>query len=258
LTAHLDPNPRLKGMSFTRAAIALALHKNAPDAAIAYAAERWGPAAAPVSFLRAVATGSTAADWLNGGSASPAAEFFQAVMDRSLLGRLPLRRVPFNTRCISFASPTTAEWVAEGKAVPISSIALDFSELAPLKVGASTIATREALLATGGLAEQNLRLDLLRACVQAVDAAFIDPANAGVAGAKPAAVTAGVTAIDGLTFDAQTLLEGFAGDPSEAIMVMAPATALALNSTDNPGRGPMRWLSEIGNREWPKTSAFAN
>ena len=237
MTARLDPSPRLKGMSFTRAAIALALHKNAPDAAIDFASNRWGPASAPVSFLRAVATGATADDWLDAGSASPAAEFFQAVQDRSLLGRLPLRRVPFDTRCLSFADPTTAAWVAEGKATPISSTALDFSELEPFKVGAATITTREALKATGGLAEQNLRLDLIRACVQEVDRAFVDPANTGVAGAKPAAITAGVTAIDGLTFDSQTLLEGFSGDPSEAVMVMSPATALALNGTENPDIG---------------------
>ena len=232
-----DGAPRLKGMTFARAAIAVALAEGSKSAASEIAAARWGATSPATAYLKSAVGAGTSDTWRPESSPySASAEFFAAAFERSIAGRLAgLRRVPFLTRMVNLADATQASWVAEGAAVPISAAALDFSALPPLKVAAMTVCTLEALRETSGLAEATLRADLLRAVTDALDAAFLDPTNAGVPDAKPASITNGAPSTDmSSTWDAEdlvyALVDGFEGDLASAVVAVNPKTAALLHS----------------------------
>jgi hypothetical protein len=233
MTVKVDTAPRTKGLNFVRAAIAAANGRDRSEA-ISYAKRRWGATAAPAAVLKSAESAMTADDWLGSEGTSAAVEFFAAAHERSIAGRLlGLRRVPLRTRCLSMASGVTASWVQEGNAIPVSRSALDFEALAPLKVAAICVTTKDAIEATDNLAEIALRNDLVRATVDAVDAAFIDPGSAGTADVKPASVTSGATVAD----DVDAAFDSFAGDLSAAYIILNPKTAARLSGADNPALG---------------------
>jgi HK97 family phage major capsid protein len=107
------------------------------------------------------------------------------------------------------------------------------------------VVTRELLASSAPAAESILSRDLAAAAVQAMDSTFIDPANAGSAGVKPAAITNGVTAIHSagstlanidsdLGLLAQALNDA-GSDLTLATFVMLPRTALYLSRLRGSG-----------------------
>jgi hypothetical protein len=233
MTVKVDTAPRTKGLNFVRAAIAAA---NGSDhaGAVEYAKARWGATSAPVSVLKSAVSGMSSDDWLGAEGTSAAVEFFAAVFERSIAGRLlGLRRVPLRARCLAMASGTSAFWVQQGNPIPVSRGALDLEALAPLKVAAITVTSKEAIEATDNLAEIALRNDLVRAVTEAIDAAFIDPSNAGAVDVRPASVTSGATTAG----DIDAAFDAFAGDLAAAYAVLHPKTAVKLSGADNPALG---------------------
>ena len=103
--------------------------------------------------------------------------------------------------------------------------------LAPLKVASMLVGTKEFFRSTSSATEARLRADLIRSHAEAIDAAFIDAANAGIADVMPAAVTAGVAAIPSTGSpgaDIAALVENFAGNLSVAAFITDPATAAGI------------------------------
>jgi hypothetical protein len=117
-------------------------------AAAEHAAQRWG-SANPVSRMTRKAVGSGAlipsASWgdelgvFNGAQA----EFFAPVMERTILGRLNVPRVPLRTRIIRSTAGTIAYWIAEGAGKGVTPLTLAASTLNPLKLACLTVITKE-------------------------------------------------------------------------------------------------------------------
>ncbi|WP_244564478.1 phage major capsid protein [Rhizobium sullae] len=171
---------------------------------------------------------------LAGDLATATAEFFQLVAERSIIGRMAgLRRMPLLTKAISVIGGSTAHWVGQGKAKPITAMVFGDTFLPSRKVIALTVITRDLLESADPAAEGVLKTDLLRAVVDALDSAFVNPANAGIADVMPASITNGLTP----SADLEALVSDFAGDLSAAVFVMNPATAVSLSSADRPNIG---------------------
>lgn len=228
-----------KGMTFTRMALAKALGDGDDLNAAGIAEARWGASSAPARILRAVGAG-TYAD-MGGEFRAAATEFFGVVEQLSVLGRLAgIRRVPLRTRMLTATSGASAFWVEEGKPKPVSRMAFTSGSLAPLKVAAIAAVTEELATSSDPAAELVIRLDMVRAMVEAIDMALLDPSNAGSAGVSPASITNGVTPISAGTdpaADLRLLIENFAGDLESAIFIMTPSVAVSLASADRPGIG---------------------
>jgi hypothetical protein len=231
---------------FTRVAMALATSRGDLMDASGYAKGRWGEASSAAKILKAaVSAGSLkpGSDW------GPAlvdfeiaqAEFFALVRERSAVGRLStLRRTPFNTRLVNQTGSTTAGWVAEGKPIPLTRMSFEASTMTPLKLAAIAVISAELARSSSPDAEATIRNDLVAATATALDAAFFDSANAGVADLRPAAVTYGADATTGSATDpygVKELIKEFAGDLERAVLVASPQSLAEMAGQDAPNVG---------------------
>ena len=177
-----------------------------------------------------VAAGSIGSgDWGEALATPEQAEFFAVVRQQSILGRLSgLREVPLNTRVQTAAGGLRAYWVSAGAPMPVAKASILGSTLKPLKLAGLFVGTQELFRSASREAEARLRDDLSRAIAEEMDRAFIDPANSGVAGERPASVTSGAIPIPSTGSpgtDIATLVEGFSGDLLASAFVTDPLTA---------------------------------
>jgi HK97 family phage prohead protease len=233
-----------RGRDFTRALIALA-KATVPGEAVEIAAARWGPGSRAVEATKAAIEGMTTGNTAN--LVGPAAvEFFAAVAERSLVGRITgLHRIPLQVRVLT-GTGAVASWPGEGRNKPISKLEFQQQTLAPSKVMGVTVVTQELLEHADLSAEAVIQADLTRAVVEALDTAFIDPANAGVpiggSVAKPASITNGLSSVPAgspsdFRSDLQALVESFDGDLTAAALIMPPELALGVSGADFPQLG---------------------
>ena len=228
-----------RGMLAVRTFKALAIAKGDPASAVAYAkSQNWLDTDLMEQSIQMAAVTATGTD--NVGRPSPAAfDFSEFIRPFTILGKLTgLRRVPSRTRLISATSGSTAYWSGERAVRPISRSTLEGSTLEPLSLIAMLVVTNELLQSSAPTAESVLSRDLAAAVVSALDLAFIDHTNAGVAGAKPAGIAYGTTPIvsAGATLaniDSDlglmvTALSNAGSDLQFATWIMAPRTALYL------------------------------
>ena len=203
-----------------------------------------------VSFAKAAVsahtTGNMAALIGNDGGFADFVEFLrpQTILGRFGTNGIPaLRQVPFRVPLILQATGTTGYWVGEGKAKPVTGLTATRTELLPMKVANIGVATMELLRDSTPSAERLLRDDMVASLVAAMDAAFIDPANAGVSGVKPASITNGVsgTASAGadaasVRTDAQVAMAAFVAAENSldtGVWIMSGANALAISLMQN-------------------------
>lgn len=240
----LYARPLYKGSAFTRLCIAMALGDGHSSEAAAIAERRWGDGqatnilkAAGGDFLDTLLTkaevpaGATVAgNWAASLVSADAAttEFFSLVRSRSIIGKIEgLRRIPLRTRLVSATSGFNAAWVAQGAAIPVSKAAYTPSSLGTLKLAALTVLTRELLESADPSAEPLIRNDLIASIVTALNMAFLDPGNAGIADVMPASITDGITpetsSGNGLQ-DIRNLIEAFPGDLERAVLIGSPET----------------------------------
>lgn len=155
-----------------------------------------------------------------------------------------LRRVPFYFPVVTQATGAVASWVGEGKGKPLSKPSWTRTELTPLTVAALTASTIQALKFSSPSAEAALRDDLTAAVVEAIDSAFIDPANNGSAGSKPASISNGIagTAVSAgstaaaVRTDARAAMSVFvaAKNPlTSGVWIMSGSNALGLSTMVN-------------------------
>jgi hypothetical protein len=229
-----------KGLDFTRKAIAKALGPGVGEAE-RYAEARWGVKSRAARIVKAtvpgLATSSGAGDQIVDDEGA-GAEFFDLVRARSIIGRLPVRRVPFRTRTLSMDEGPLTSWRDEGAAYRNSSLKVTSQTgLEPFEVGALVVVNKELLEYPSIDTEVIVRNELVKAVATAVDQAFIDPSNGGTAGVKPAAITTGSAGADS---PAEALFDWgdtFTGDPSNAWIVMHPFQAARLNGAARPNIG---------------------
>lgn len=232
----MNPN---RGTIFARTVKALGVAKGDINGALAYAqSQGWPNVGDVVKSINAAAVTATGSDETLVSSPA-AADFAEFVRPMTIIGKLAgLRRVPARVRSIAATSGSGAYWAGEAQPRPLSRMTFEGETLEPLSVSAILVATAELLRSSSPGAESALSRDLAAAAVAAMDEAFIDPANGGTAGVKPAAITHGVGAfvstgsalaqIDADLDNMITALSDAGSDLQFAAFVMTPRTALYL------------------------------
>ena len=123
------------------------------------------------------------------------AEFFDLVRAKSIIGRLPLRRIAFYTRTLSMDEGARVAWRDEGAAYTTSPLKLtNQTGLAPFEVGALIVVTARCWKMTASRRRLIVRDQLVKALAVAVDRDSSTLTNSGTAGVKPASVTSGAAA----------------------------------------------------------------
>lgn len=168
-------------------------------------------------------------------------EFIELLQPATITGRLSqLRRVPMNVRIPKQTGATSAQWVGESMASPLTNLAVSDMTVEFHKVSAIVALSQELLRLSDPNADMLVRGDLIKAAANVVDTAFADVANSGTLGVKPASVfngTANTAATTGTTAAAVRVdvakVFGYAlaaNQPLDgAAWLMHPATALQLS-----------------------------
>jgi HK97 family phage major capsid protein len=210
------PEKLEKGIAFARIVKSLGAAKGDTGRAIRIAEQRYGADSDAVGVLKAidlrgtdklafdgfesvqkasvVAGSAISGDWAadlvltEGGTFADFAEFLRP---QTVLGKLNLRRIPFDTAVGISTSAGGGGWVGEGKPKPLTSFNFDKSTLPPLKCANIVVLTEDLLRRESYSAETLVRDEMANALTQMIDTDFLDPANAGSAGVKPASITNG-------------------------------------------------------------------
>jgi HK97 family phage major capsid protein len=238
-----------RGQCAVRTIKALGVAKGSVPAAIAYAqSQGWPNTPDIVESIRAAAVTGTGTDDV--ARPTPAAfDFAEFLRPQTVIGKLVgLRRVPARVRLIAATAGSSAYWSGERNPRPISKLTLAGSTLELLSVVAQLVTTRELLRSSAPSAESILSRDLGGASAQAVDEAFLDPLNAGVANVKPAAITNGAPVVHSsggtlaqIDADLQILvnaLHAAGSDLNFATWILRPRTALYLAGIRGSGGAP--------------------
>jgi HK97 family phage major capsid protein len=147
----------------------------------------------------AISAGTTTdAEWASSLAAPRAlAEAFQELLrPATLIGRIPgLKRIPFNVRVPAQIGGGTYLWVGEGLSKPVTSLSFSTLTVGVYKVAGILVFTEELARSSAPDAEAVFRNDMIAGITAFLDAQFIDPAVADVAGVSPASITNGVTPI---------------------------------------------------------------
>jgi HK97 family phage major capsid protein/HK97 family phage prohead protease len=236
------------GMPFVRQAMALLVcHGNKHEAA--EYARRWDDSTPEVALAlkAAVAPGTTTdAAW-----AGPlvqqqmVTDFLELLRPATILGKIPgLRNVPFNTKIPMQTAGGTYGWVGEAKPKPLTSLAFASDTLGMTKVAGIVVLTEELVRSSTPSAEALVRADMVAGIARFLDAQFIDPAVAAVAGVNPASITNGApTAVASTNplADIMSLINHFATNniPIDGVtFIMSASNALSLSFRTNLDGSP--------------------
>ena len=118
--------------------------------------------------------------------------------------------------------------------------------LARFDVGALIVVSKEMLKDESVDAENIIRNELIKALAAALDAAFIDPANSGSAGVKPASVTNAAAGPDSPTEALFDWGDTFTGNPANSWIIVNPWQAARLSSAARPNIGAQGVTSWAG------------
>jgi HK97 family phage major capsid protein/HK97 family phage prohead protease len=238
------------GTAFVRAACARLLERTGQvrDAA-EYAAKRWDASTPEVALYLKAAVGpgtSTDATW-----AGPlvnqniAKDFIELLRPATILGKIPgLRDVPFNTKVPSQSAGGTYGWVGEAKPKPVTKLAFTSTSLGVAKAAGIIVLTKELIMLSEPKAEDLVRKDMIAGIAQFLDAQFIDPAVAAVAGVNPASITNGAPTAAATTnpmADIMGLIAHFAANNiavDGVTFIMSAANALSLSFRSNLDGSP--------------------
>jgi HK97 family phage major capsid protein/HK97 family phage prohead protease len=171
-------------------------------------------------------------------------EFIELLRPMTVIGKLGgLRRVPFNVRVSGQDSGSTAYWIGQGKAIPVSKLNSIEVTLGIAKAAGLVVLTRELVMSSDPSAEMKVRDDLLGSITEFLDRQFLDPTVAAVSNVSPASITNGVTdltptgtGLSELRADVQTLFRNFINvndDPTSASWILDTSQALAISMMQN-------------------------
>jgi HK97 family phage major capsid protein len=246
-----------KGSAFTRTAMVIAKSKGNLTLARELAEVHYKDDAVVNGIVKAaVSAGTTQVAQWAGNLIYPeqyAGDFVELLYPQTVLGRLNLRKIPFNVRVSTQSSGTTVGWVGEAQAAPVTSAGFDKIFLTWAKVYAISVMSDELIRFSNPAAEALVQADLLKATAKGLDLTFLGT-GAAVANVSPAGMLNGVTAVpasantaEALIADIQTLVAPFIAaniDLTNAKLLMSPARALAIGSIRNP----------LGNKFFPDMS----
>ena len=235
------------GTAFVRATCAQLLEKTGKVRDAAEYAKRWDDSTPEVAlYLKAAVAPGTATDatW-----AAPlvnqniAKDFIELLRPATILGKIPgLRVVPFNTKVPSQSAGGTYGWVGEAKPKPVTKLAFASTSLGVSKAAGIIVLTKELIMLSEPNAEDLVRRDMIAGIAQFLDAQFIDPAVAAVAGVNPASITNGAPTAAATTnpmADIMGLISHFATNNiavDGVTFIMSAANALSLSFRTQPRR----------------------
>lgn len=235
-----------KGTDFVRFTKALALSKGNPMQALELAKGMGMGARVETVLKAAVSAGSTTDANFTSliEPAKMAGEFIDLLRPELILSKMTqARMVPSDIVIPRATTGTTASWVGEGKGAPITNGAFGDLVIGSHKLGAIAVFTEELLRRSEPAAEMLVKQDMIATTAQAIDQAFIDQANAGVANIKPASIanaattaaTAGPTAANVRTDVKAAYAAAVAANQplASAVWIMHPTTALSLSMMRN-------------------------
>jgi hypothetical protein len=195
-----------------------------------------------------VAPGSTVSgNWgeaLVGAESGPVADFAEYLHEATILGKFGSNGIP-SLRQVSFRSPLLIQtddgdgyWVGESKPKPLTTFDFDRNTLTPLKCANIAVLSMEHIRDSSPKSDIIVRDALRSALVKVQDVAFIDPANSGSAGVRPASITSGAPAIvtegpdyDDADTDIRSIIQKFINANnalSSGVWIMSEKNALAL------------------------------
>jgi len=179
---YIDPSCAI---SMLRALKAHHFTRGDPVAGAAYVHQKqWGDRSEIITHLRAAVAGIELEDV----GAGLSRDFMAAASAASVIGRLPgVRALPPRVRLMGPTTKLRASFATEGSAVPLLVGTYSAVTITPAKITALLVASNEAL--ADDLVEAALAADLLQACADALDSAFLD---ADIA----TSITAGAVVID--------------------------------------------------------------
>ncbi len=238
-----------KGAAFVRQTMALVICKGNRMEAAEYARQRWDDSTPEVSLaLKAAVAAGTTTDpaW-----AAPLVQqqilndFIELLRPATILGKIPgLRQVPFNVKVPMQTAGGTYGWVGEGKPKPLTSLAFGSDSLGMTKVAGIVAMTDELVRSSDPSAEVRVRNDMINGIARFLDAQFISPSVAAVAGVNPASITNGAptaAATSDPLADIMGLINHFATNniPLDGVtFIMSPANALSLSFRTNSDGSP--------------------
>lgn len=253
-----------KGIAFTRYVKALVNSQGNPQLALMYAEnqKQWRDESPQVAALlkTAVAGGTT----IDSGWASQLVhptdligEFVELLRPMTIIGKLKgMTNVPFNVRMSGQDSGSSAQWVGQGKPIPVSKMNTIEVTLGMAKVAGMVVLTKELMNSSAPSAEMLVRNDMMATIATFSDVQFVDPNVAAVSNVSPASITNGLTALvptgttaAHLRADVQTLFGTFIAandDPTTCAWIMDPVTALAISLMQNA----------LGQPEFPNITMF--
>jgi hypothetical protein len=168
-------------------------------------------------------------------------DLLTAVRERTVLGRLPFRRVKFNVRLLAQTQGAIGYWVSQARPKPLSKPVLAGSILEPLKSAAIIVQTSECLKDSSNITEIGLGVDLEKAVAASIDLALLDPNNAGIPEQTPASITYGAPSIassgsdfNALKADLSAMISAYSGNIETAAWIMAPMTAVQISLLGGP------------------------
>jgi Phage capsid family len=156
----------------------------------------FGTKALEVLTKAAVSAGSTTDGTWAGPLVAPArvsTSFLTLLERQSVIGKLPVVRVPFNVAMTTLTSGSSTAWVGEGVSKPISKMAfVNTAALKATKCSSIVVTTRELMKFSEPGSEEVLQTVLANELVAFVDSAFLGSAAATVN--NPAGLLNGVVA----------------------------------------------------------------
>ncbi|BCM12247.1 hypothetical protein MAFF241648_14370 [Ralstonia solanacearum] len=247
-----------KGSAFTRTAMVLAKAKGNLPLAQSLAETHYKDDAVVNGIVKAaVSAGTTTVAAWAGNLIYPeqyAGDFIELLYPKTILGRLDLRKVPFNVRISSQTQGTSTGWVGEAQPAPVTSAGFDKVFLTWAKAYGLAVLSDELIKFSNPAAEALVQADLLKAMAKGLDLSFLS-SNAAVANVSPAGMLNGVTAVAASGNDALSLIADIQKldapliaaniDLSGAYLLMSPARARAI--------GAMR--NALGNKYFPDLTA---
>lgn len=234
----------IKGARMARAAMALFAAKGDRFAAAEIAKQRWGAQTPEVErYLKAaVAAGdSTTSGWASelAYARDMENEFVEYLRPMTIIGKMDMRRVPFNIRYGTQTATSTGNWVGQGAPVPVSKPTVSSGSLGIAKASAIVAIDEELARLSTPAAEQFVRDDMAKTLATFLDVQFVDPNVAASANVSPASITNGVTATAAtgtaaanLRTDLATLLTNLSRneiDLGGVVWIMTPETALNIS-----------------------------
>lgn len=239
-----------KGVAFSQFVKAMGLSKGIPDQALRIATDS-GFSPRVVNVCKAaVSAGSTTSanftsliqrDTLVG-------EFIELLQPALIVSRLDrARKIPFDVKIPKMTTGATVGWKGEGKPLPLTSAQFGDIEIKRHSLGAIAAFTEELLRSSQPSADVQIQKEIIERISRACDVTFVDSANAGITGVKPAAVTNGATTAAasattaiGARNDVKAAKKAMINanvDLSTGVWLMHPETALNLENMVNPTTG---------------------